>query len=111
MAKEKMYRWFIYPMDGEHTNKVLSNPQHNNTFFEGLSATDQAQRIPVWECSREFLTQFENGRKGNGVKYRVYVQESKYGKLKPYPFAKNLGKKKKPGADLVKKALEMKNQK
>jgi hypothetical protein len=91
MAFLRTYTWFIEPLDA-YTNEVLARELSEENFYRNLLCEDERER-DLWECKSSFISFLRRSQKNLHVRFRVYVREGQYGKIRLADF---LDKKKKP---------------
>lgn len=91
MALSRSYTWFIEPLDS-HTNEVLARELPEENFCRNMLCEDGKER-DLWECKSQFVSYLRKSAKCLHIRFKVYVRESRYGKIRLADF---LDKKKKP---------------
>ena len=71
---KKNYTWYIEPLDGGHTNEVLSRELPDTNFLRDKICADGEKRN-LWQCDYKFVSKMINGQESLKVKFAILVQE------------------------------------
>src|SRR3989344_3146957 len=76
--------WYVYPRDAG-TNKVFSDNLDEEDSCEEKLCSD-GKRRNLWRCSTSNIAEFENSATDLRLRFRIFVQEGMYGKIRPWLF-------------------------
>ncbi len=86
MAKARITFWFVHPLDSS-TNRVLAEYLNRDNAREGVLCEDKMKR-DMWECSHEQLARLENSANTLHIRFRMFVQRGRYGKVRQWLFSR-----------------------
>jgi hypothetical protein len=83
MAKERVYQWYVEPLDA-HTNATVSGMLSAGDACQGIKCYDGTRR-DLWCCDHQAIAKLRRSRQDLSLKFKIYIKEGG-GQIRPWQF-------------------------